>query len=187
MLQHWRANVDLQAIVDTDQCIRYMAKYATKCEPRSQSATEILSLCVNKLLDTDMAATALRSAMIQVVGERDIGSQETAHLLLGKPLYSSTFSFLCVSLDGSRRVQTGQDENDNQGDEALDPSVLDTYAVRANCQEQTPNILDLNLFQFASAYYVSKRELKRRKQEVIIRTFPNFSPNPSGQNYVNIS
>ena len=51
MLQHWRANVDLQAIVDTDQCIRYMAKYATKCEPRSQSATEILSLCVNKLRD----------------------------------------------------------------------------------------------------------------------------------------
>ena len=109
-----------------------MAKYATKGEPRSQSATEILSLCVNKLRDTDMATTALRSAMIQVVGERDIGSQETAHMLLGKPLYSSTFSFLCVSLDGSRRVRTGQDENDNQGDEALDPSVLDAYAVRAN-------------------------------------------------------
>ena len=43
--------------------------------------------------------------------------------------------------------------------------------------------LDLNLVQFASAYYVSKGELKRRKQEVIIRTVPNFSPNPSGQNY----
>ena len=30
MLQHWRANVDLQAIVDTDQCIPYMAKYTAK-------------------------------------------------------------------------------------------------------------------------------------------------------------
>ena len=132
MLQHWRANVDLQAIIDTDQYIRYMAKYAAKGEPRSQSASEILSVCVNRLNDTDMASSALRRAMIQVVGERDIGSQETAHLLLGKPLYSSTFSFLCVSLDGSRRVRTGQDDNDNQGDEALDPSVLDHYAVRAN-------------------------------------------------------
>ena len=35
MVQHWRTNVDLQAIVDTDQCIRYMAKYATKGEPIS--------------------------------------------------------------------------------------------------------------------------------------------------------
>ena len=183
MLQHWRANVDLQAIIDTDQCIRYMAKYAAKGEPRSQSASQILNVCVNRLNETDMASSALRRAMIQVVGERDIGSQETAHLLLGKPLYSSTFSFLCVSLDGSRRVRTGQDDNDNQGDEALDPSVLDHYAVRANWQERIPQILTLNLVQFASAYYVVKGELKHRKQEVVIRTFPDFSPNPSGKNY----
>ena len=140
MLQHWRANVDLQAIVGTDQFICYMAKYATKGEPRSQSATEILSVCANRLNNTDMASSALRRAMIQVVGERDIGSQETAHMLLGKPLYCSTFSFLCVSLDGSRRVRTGQDGDDNQGDEALDLSVLDHYAILANWQENTPQI-----------------------------------------------
>ena len=49
MIQHWRANLDLQAIVDTDQCIRYMEKYATKGEPRSQSASEIPTACVNRL------------------------------------------------------------------------------------------------------------------------------------------
>ena len=76
MLQHWTANVDLQAIIDTDQCIRYMAKYAAKGELKSQSASEILSVCVNRLIDTDMASSALRRAMIQVVGERDIGSQK---------------------------------------------------------------------------------------------------------------
>ena len=167
MLQHWTANVDLQAIIDTDQCIRYMAKYAAKGELKSQSASEILSVCVNRLNDTDMASSALRRAMIQVVGERDIGSQKkkTAHLRLGKPLenHSSTFSFLCVSLDGSRRVRTGQDDNDNQGYDALDPSVLDHYAVRANWQENIPQILSLNLVQFASAYSVIKGELKHRK------------------------
>ena len=166
MLQHWRANVDLQAIVDTDHCIRYMAKYATKGEPRSQSASEILTACVNRLDNTDMASSALRRAMIQVTGERDIGSQETAHMLLGKPLYSCTYSFLCVSLDGSRRVRTGH-EDENQGDQALDPSVLDHYATRANWQENNPEILNLNLVQFASAYYVTKGELKHRKQEAI--------------------
>ena len=165
MLQHWRASVDLQVIVDTDQCIWYMAKYATKGEPRSQSAS------VNRLDNTDMASSALRRAMIQVIGERDIGSQETAHMLLGKPLYSCTYSFLCVSLDGSRRVRTG-DDDENQGDQALDPSVLDHYATRANWQENNPEILNLNLLQFASAYHVIKRELKHHKQEAIIRTFP---------------
>ena len=35
MLQHWRANVDLQIVVDVDACARYMAKYIAKGEPRS--------------------------------------------------------------------------------------------------------------------------------------------------------
>ena len=132
-----------------------------------------------------MASSALRRAMIQVAGERDMGSQETAHMLLGKPLYSYTYSFLCVSLDGSRRVWTGDEDAENQGEQALDPSVLDHYATRANWQENNPEILNLNLVQFASAYYVTKRKLKHRKQEVIIRTFPIFSPNPSGKDYGN--
>ena len=68
------------------------------------------SLHVLILDNTDMASSALRRAMIQDAGERDMGSQETAHMLLGKPLYSYTYSFLCVSLDGSRRVWTGDED-----------------------------------------------------------------------------
>ena len=36
MLEHWRANVDMQIIVDIQACIHYMAKYAAKGEPKSQ-------------------------------------------------------------------------------------------------------------------------------------------------------
>ena len=185
MLQDWRANVDLQAIIDTDQCIRYMAKYATKGEPRSQPATEMLNTAISKLRHTDAASSALRRAMIQVAGERDIGSQETAHMLLGRPLYSCTYSFLCISLDGSQRVRGRQEEEVNQGDSALDPSVRDHYASRSQWQDRVPGILQLNLLQFASDFYVSKGEPKRRKQEVIIRTFPDFSSDPLGKNYGN--
>ena len=90
-----------------------MAKYATKSEPRSQSASEILSLYVNKPSNTDMATSALRGTMIRVIaGERDLGRQETAHLLLGKPLYSSTYSFLCVS-----SYNGDEHEDDNRDDD----------------------------------------------------------------------
>ena len=47
-----------------------------------------------------------------------------------------------------------------QGDQVLDPSVLDHYATRATWQENNPDILNFNLLQFASAYYVTKGELK---------------------------
>lgn len=77
-----------------------MTKYTTKGERRSHSASEILTACINRLDNTDMASSALRRAMIQVAGEHDIGSEETAYMLLRKPLYSCSYSFLCVSLDG---------------------------------------------------------------------------------------
>ena len=56
MLQHYkRANIDLQTFIDPDQCVHNMAKYAVKCEPRSNSATGILKLCVKRLHQTDPA------------------------------------------------------------------------------------------------------------------------------------
>ena len=42
------------------------------------------SVCVNRLNDTNVASSALNRDIIQFAGERDMGSQETAHLLLEK-------------------------------------------------------------------------------------------------------
>ena len=53
MLQNWHANVDLQVIIDVEACARYMAKYATKGEPKSESAAAIFATCVGKLTDSD--------------------------------------------------------------------------------------------------------------------------------------
>lgn len=77
MLQNWRANVDLQVIIDVEACARYMAKYATKGEAKSTSATAIFATCVGKLSDNDNPLTALRSSMLRAVGERDFSAQET--------------------------------------------------------------------------------------------------------------
>lgn len=50
MLQHWRANVDLQVIVDVEACVRYMFKYAAKSEPRSQPIQSLYKSSVSHLL-----------------------------------------------------------------------------------------------------------------------------------------
>ena len=182
MLQHQRVNVDLQAFIDSDQCIRNMSKYAAKGEPRFNSATGILKFCVNGLHQTDPASSALRQAMIQVVGDRDFGSQETAYLLFGKPLYVFSFSFICVSLDGSRQVCGNHNDDSNHGDQALDP-MLDHYVSRAHWPQHFPNLLQLNLVHFASTFYVTKGDLRRRSQKVVIRTFPTYSTNLPGKSY----
>ena len=89
--------MDLQAVVDTDQCIRYMAKCATKGELRSQCASEILNACVNRLDNTDMASSALRRAMMQVAGERGIGSQDCTYASWKNIVFLHLFVSLCLT------------------------------------------------------------------------------------------
>ena len=82
MLQHWRANVDLQIIVDAKLCSRYMAKYAAKGESHSKSLTEIFNSCIHNLnTDSGDVHKALRSAMLRGFAERDFSSQETTHMI----------------------------------------------------------------------------------------------------------
>ena len=178
MLQHWRANVDLQVVVDVDVCARYMAKYVSQSEPRSKPATGILKDCVDRLHDTDQAASALKKAMIQVAGERDMGAQETAHLLLQEPLYRCTYSFVPVSLDGNRRIN-----HEDPTSEALDESLINLYAQRAKWEKKFTGISELNFMDFAIKYCNSKDGPKPRPTDVVIRAFPFFSPNPAGKNY----
>ena len=90
-------------------------------------ALNVLSIwdCVDRLHDTDQAASALKKAMNQVDGERDMAAQETAHLLQ-EPLYRCTYSFVPVSLDGNRRIN-----HEDPTSEALDKSLINLYAQRA--------------------------------------------------------
>ena len=182
MLQNWRANIDIQVIVNVEACARYMAKYAAKGEPRSKAATAIFKTSVDKLTSESDATTALRTSMLRCIGERDFSAQETAHQLLSEPLYSCTYTFVCVSLDGSRQVC---DQSGDQSDTTLvtNPSTLQLYANRLQYERQFPGITSLNLFEFVKLYCVIYHEIRKRSQEVIVRTFPKYSPNPQGQWY----
>lgn len=172
MLQHWRANVDMQIIVDVHACARYMAKYATKGEPRSQPVSAILKTCVDRLHDDSDARTALRSAMVRAVGERDFGSQETAHMLLSLPLVSSTYTFVTLSLLGGCKIK----DNHEDGENVVELSTLDHYAARVEN-------LSLNLCTFVSHFSVYHGEVHKRTNAVIVRTFPTYSSDPHGQHY----
>ena len=60
MLQHWRANVDIQMIIDVTACARYLAKYVSKSEPRSKAASKVFSKCIHNLPSTSSTSTIIR-------------------------------------------------------------------------------------------------------------------------------
>ena len=181
LLQNWRANVDIQVVIDMEACAKYIAKYVAKGEPPSTSMLSIFSTCVDKLHETSNTASLFRCSMMRAVGERDISAQETAHLLLSEPLYSCTYSFLTVSLNGSRQIRDLKDQSTT--DQVVDPSLLDYYANRLQYRSRFPQIESMCLMQFIKSFKVSNQEISKRSNEVIVRTFPSFSPSPHGQYY----
>src|SRR2546429_5018376 len=71
-LQGWRANVDLKPILDMDVALRYISKYASKSEPRSDSFTDILSRILSASDPSDTSLRAIQGLLLHTVAERDI-------------------------------------------------------------------------------------------------------------------
>jgi hypothetical protein len=127
MLQHWRANVDLQIILDAHVAITYMTKYAAKGEKAEGSLQNIVKTVVQSKYSTDNASTAIRSAIIRSVGNRDIGQGETSRILFSGHHCKSSLSFVTVSID----LKTQEIEVDqNTGNLFQKKSLLQWFSIR---------------------------------------------------------
>ena len=100
-LSGWRENVDMQYVVSRRRVINYVAKYATKSEPRSKSLKTVYSTIMKSLKDDDKSLKVVQKILINSVGERDYSAQETCYLLLQLPMYHASRDFVILSLDGS--------------------------------------------------------------------------------------
>ena len=167
-LSAWRANVDSQFCVSRHRVIEYCAKYATKCEPRSQPLKEIFSTIVRSLKDDNTSLKAVQKHLINSVGERDYSAQETCHLLLQLPMFRASRDFVVLSLDGSRAVE----EQLKEDQPAAAPSALDHYVAHPT----TPQFHDVTLLHFVQQYSMPKElgvEPSRRRKNVIVIVRPS--------------
>lgn len=177
-LSAWRANVDMQYIVSRDKVIKYVAKYATKSEPRSKGLQEVYSTIMKSIKEDGTPLKVVQKLLTGTVGERDFSAQETCHLLLMLPLFRASRDFIVLSLDGSRQVaETFQEDKSVTVD-----SQLDHYCARPD----VPEFKEMSLLEFVQKYKIPKRigsTLMPRNKEVIVIPRPYCSPDPQGPQY----
>ncbi|GAV01485.1 hypothetical protein RvY_12191 [Ramazzottius varieornatus] len=87
-LQTWRANCDWSAIVDVKALLRYVTKYASKSEKRSQTFGQMFQNLLLQANDDDLPRQAVQRLLITSVNEQDYSAQEVCHLLHSLPLSS---------------------------------------------------------------------------------------------------
>ena len=124
--------------------IEYCAKYATKCEPRSQPMKNIITKIVRSLKDDNTSLKAVQKLLMQ----------EKATTQKKKPATCSSsyqcskhpcMDFIVLSLDGSRAVEEQLDE----GQPATALSILDHYIAHP----ATPQFQNMKLSSLCSTIH----------------------------------
>jgi len=108
-LQGWRANCDIQVIIDYHSCLEYIAKYASKAEKISSVAREAFTSVLCESSNQNDSKSTLRKLMMRAVGQRDMSIQEVMHHIPSIKLVSSSFQVITTFLDGSWKVKLTAD------------------------------------------------------------------------------
>ncbi len=145
-LSAWRANVDMQYIMSRNKVIKYVAKYATKSEPRSKGLQEVYSTIMKSIKEDATPLKVVQKLLTSTIGERDFSAQETCHLLLMLPLFRASQDFVVLSLDGSRQVTETFEEDKS----VTVDSQLDHYCARPD----VPEFREMSLLKFVQKYRI---------------------------------
>ena len=187
MLQHWRANVDIQLILDAHAAMSYMVKYASKAERSGSSLQSIIKTIITKAEETNSTASAIRSALIKTIGHRDIGQGEASRILLSGNHCESTFKFVHVSLDIDVTQITRTEKTGNFVEKF---SLLQAFEHRHMLMQESVfkgwNLDQPNFLEFARHFCIVKGELQRHSNpdKIVVITFPAVRYDPKSPKYV---
>ncbi len=184
MLETWRSNIDVQPIVDFQACVNYLAKYAAKCEKKSERVNATLQVLSKKLKTTCSTQSAFRKMMIACSTQRDISGQEACHEILGEALVNHPqHRFEDVNLAPGRSVKIAK-----KGTKVF-PNKLDVYANR---DDYGLTCEDMSLNTFVRHYNIRSLKAKdgpkitpdtNKRSKKIIHYFPKFSGKRNGKKF----
>jgi hypothetical protein len=151
VLLGWRANVDLQPVLDRMAAIRYISKYASKPETVSDSYCSALVDFCSRLPEDQPAENAVQRLFARMAADRDISAQEAVHLLLGEQLIGCSRAFVNINshVDAAHVLREEIDLDDN------DPAFEDSFF--AKYQNRPVELEALNAVELCRRF-----DLKRR-------------------------
>ena len=179
-LQGWRANCDIQLVVDYQACVEYLEKYAAKSETRSHLLKNTFSAIVHNCQSTADTTTMIKKTVMKTLGQRDFSAQETMHHLLSLNFVSSSFIVFPVNLNGSRRLNL----SDAPDEVVTTDSLLHTYAQRDKYRADLKcNLTNMNFLEFAKKYKLVSGKLVTQPKNLIPRVFPTYSSSIKSPNF----
>ena len=134
VLLAWRANTDLQPVLNRDAAIKYISKYTSKPKTVSEGYHHALSEFCGQMPHNLPAENALQCLFARMAADRDISAQEAVHLLLGKHLVECSCLFVSLDADVNTRHMLHDHNEADDTNPAFEQSFFDHYKMRPTTQ-----------------------------------------------------
>jgi len=201
----------LQILLDEEQAIRYLVKYASKPEKSSHHVSELLRSLVPNNVSVDdrendaadeesieeetpsttavSGPTLIRRVALKSVGERNKSKQEVMHLLLQEKLYNSDFVYVNVHLDKhdvrilkeSEPLPPQAIDNDENSPQSSRAFYCNIFDLYAERSNEEDQ--NLSFLKFCRKYNVENGKLIIRSKRTVVLAFPSRSSNPTSKFY----
>ena len=148
VLRAWRANMDIQFILDAYACVMYMTSYMMKSE---RAMGELLKQVVKETRGDDIR-TQLSKLGTTFLNHREVSAQETAFRLLSMPLKRQSRKVVFINTDPKNERATmtkplsAINSLEDDDEDLYQTSLIDHYAARPDTLE------NMCLAEFAANY-----------------------------------
>lgn len=158
MLQHFRSNMDIKPIVSLYALNKYLAKYSSKGEIKSNAYKSLIndiSLIKQDNSVKDPAKKLITKVLMKSISHRDISAQETVHLIVGYELVKCSRSFVRINLRNETWVKLFKNENLCD----LEDSKDSTNKIEIYCKRD----IEFEEFPFLDFYKKTSEYKKKEK------------------------
>ena len=182
ILRHWRANINIQIVLDATSCARYTSKYISKCEKKSEEIMSILRDMVDFIDDDAPVSQFFTKLMMKRQGQRDYGKQEVCHLNVEGQNYKSSFKVRKISMNPKYSFELDLSKDNQTVKKA---NLLTWYSERPS----DDHFENMNLDEFTKLYDIDSDlnllilENATDRKKTVRRFIPQYTPNPNGKCY----
>ena len=160
----WNANNDMSPCTNINGVLRYVGKYASKAETKSEPYNEMFANAIRNCSERNPFLSTAMKMMNRLIGERDWSTQEINHLCLGLNLVEYNREFVSLGLHpNDEQTETVEVEDGEILTKGL--SWLDKYKIRNTYTPHTNNerlVDELTLFEFARELVIENHIIRKR-------------------------
>ena len=210
ILRAWKANMDIQYILDAYACVMYVTSYMMKSE---RAMGELLKHVTKESSGLDIRSQ-LRKLGSTFLNHRELSCQEASYRLLSLPLKKLSRKCVFINTDSKNerlamtKPLSSIQNLDNDEEDLYLKSLIDRYAARPNQLENmclaefaanydikysqkseddndhTPNPLEQQETEVSDTIWLKDGlgQMKKRNQEAIIR-FPKYNSEKDSEKY----